>query len=1081
MSGPGGDFPGRRPGSRPDCRRRMGSVAGGTSRKFRTRGTGVRAHAPATLLAAALTAVLLSAAVERYGPIRAPTLDGDVFGSAGADNYGSCRGVVPSPTACQLWAAEGRRTLRLSQQASRGWWLLLLLSLSGNTDYNPGPDLRIYSQNVNSLKGKLGTLRTHAGELAGFDALCLVETKMAPGLPSDSELQLGLGGYTWFRRDRTANGGGVACAVKASLSPVHRPDLETDCESLVVQLGTSRAAYLAVCYRPPSQNQAMQKIADLLRGLHATGRPFLLTGDLNLPELTWDAGEPTYRSRTARAELFIDALTACEAEQSVAAPTRGGNFLDLVVSRGGAVDSKVRGKIFDADHEALETHFTADLGAPPRATRTRVYNYKRADFAKLRQSLRLLPWNLLTDLDVNEATLMFYDLTFEAIQDCVPLIELRRKFPPWYDRTVRDLLKRKEKAQKRKKVSPTEENIRAHSAARAEFKRHADQSYRSYLLGLIREFKDNPKRYWSFVKSLKSCASASPVLEWGGRAVTDLVARANVFNACFAKKFSAPHAGPLPEPPVLNAPGLSTFVVPPGRVAQLLRELSPHKACGPDGLSARIMHECADELAIPLEIICNLSVRSGVFPTIWKRANVIPVYKKGSKKLPENYRPVSLLAISSKVLEKVVCEGLLRACLPALPDSQHGFLPKRSCVTNLTCFMDHCWLSLAKGLQTDAIYTDYSSAFTSVSHRLLLHKLRHSFNITGLAHSWIDSYLSHRSQRVILDGKHSDWIPVQSGVPEGSILGPILFSCYVADLPSQIQTSSLSYADDVKIFHRIQCPADVHSLQADLNRLSDWSKTWHLKLNPAKCKSVTFTLRTSPIASPYFLDGQELERCTQISDLGVVLDSRLTFGAHVDACVSKANRMLGLLMRSMQVSHRARLPYFDHRAVMAAYNAHVRSTLEYASVIWSGAAPTHLARLERLQHRFLMWLGAKTHSRCSMDYDSLLRHFRCTSIKARFVQTDLKYLHSVFAGRLDCGHLVSMFSLHVPGRRSRQTGLFNVPFGRVDTVKNGLTVRIPKLVNDFLCKYPGEDIFLPTRHYITNIRAYSCSLGTYMM
>ena len=116
-----------------------------------------------------------------------------------------------------------------------------------------------------------------------------------------------------------------------------------------------------------------------------------------------------------------------------------------------------------------------------------------------------------------------------------------------------------------------------------------------------------------------------------------------------------------------------------------------------------------------------------VFPSAWKRANVIPVFKKGSKKLPENYRPVSLLALSSKVLEKVVCEALLPACLPALPDSQHGFLPNRSCVTNLACFTDHCWTSLASGVQTDAIYTDYSSAFTSVSHRLLLLKLKHSF------------------------------------------------------------------------------------------------------------------------------------------------------------------------------------------------------------------------------------------------------------------------------------------------------------------------------------------------------------------
>ncbi|KAF0289802.1 hypothetical protein FJT64_011975 [Amphibalanus amphitrite] len=317
---------------------------------------------------------------------------------------------------------------------------------------NPGPALRLYSQNVNSLKRKLGTLRTHAGELAEFDALCFVETKMAPGLPTDSELQLGLEGFTWFRRDRTANGGGVACAVKASLSPVHRPDLETDCESLVVQLGSGRAAYLAICYRPPSQNEATQKIADLLRGLHATGHPFLLTGDLNLPELTWEDGEPTYRSRTARAELFIDALTTCEAEQSVTAPTRGGNFLDLVVTRGGAAHSRVRDRIFDADHEAVETRFTVDLGVPPRVTRTRVYNYKRADFAALRQSLRLLPWSVLWDFNVNDATMMFYDLTFAAIQDFVPLVELRRKYPPWYDRTVRDLLKRKEMAQKRKKT-----------------------------------------------------------------------------------------------------------------------------------------------------------------------------------------------------------------------------------------------------------------------------------------------------------------------------------------------------------------------------------------------------------------------------------------------------------------------------------------------------------------------------------------------------------------------------------------------------------------------------------------------------
>ena len=372
------------------------------------------------------------------------------------------------------------------------------------------------------------------------------------------------------------------------------------------------------------------------------------------------------------------------------APTRCGNFLNLVVSRGGAVDSEVRDKIFDADHEAVETRFIVDVGAAPRTTRTRVYDYERADFAGLRRALRLLPWNMLNNLDVNDALSMFYDLAFAAINEYVPMIELRRKFPPWYDRHVRDLLKEKERAQKRKKANLTEANIQAHSAARADFKRQANHSYRSYLLGLIHEFKDNPKRYWSFVKSLKSCTSMSAVLEWRGRVVTEVVARANTFNACFSQKFSDPHVGPLPEPPALNAPGLASFDIPPGRVAQLLRDLSPHKACGPDGLGARIIRECSEELSVPLEMICRLSARSGVFPSAWKRANVIPVFKKGSKKLPENYRPVSLLAICSKVLEKVVCEALFRACLPALPDSQHGFLPNRSCTTNLACFTDHC-------------------------------------------------------------------------------------------------------------------------------------------------------------------------------------------------------------------------------------------------------------------------------------------------------------------------------------------------------------------------------------------------------
>ena len=224
-----------------------------------------------------------------------------------------------------------------------------------------------------------------------------------------------------------------------------------------------------------------------------------------------------------------------------------------------------------------------------------------------------------------------------------------------------------------------------------------------------------------------------------------------------------------------------------------------------------------------------------------------------------------------------------------------------------------------------------------------------------------------------------------------------MFTCYVADLLTHITTSSLSYADDVKIFSRVNNTKDAHALQADLDRLSAWSQTWHLRLNPAKCKFITFTLRSSPFLFSYVLDGHHLERCVRIRDLGVILDTKLTFADHIDATVSKANRMLGLLMRSMQTSvsqHRTR---FDQAASLAAYKAHVRSVLEYGSFIWSGAAITHLRRLERLQHRFLMWLGSKTRATCPpLDYASLLKLFGCPSVKSRIIQMDLKFMRSVF-------------------------------------------------------------------------------------
>ena len=240
-------------------------------------------------------------------------------------------------------------------------------------------------------------------------------------------------------------------------------------------------------------------------------------------------------------------------------------------------------------------------------------------------------------------------------------------------------------------------------------------------------------------------------LECDGQVVTGDMARTECFSRPFAEKCSDPTLHTYPACLSYNIDTLEHFTVMHETVLGVLRSLDVHKACGPDGLKARILSECADEFAVPLTKLCVLYFKQEKFPATWKRAHVTPVYKKGDRKDPANYRPVSLLSICSKVMERVVCDQLITHVAPVLSPPQHGFLAGRSCETNLTCLVKQLWDGITAGYQTDAIYADYSSVFTSVNHSLLLHKLHHPYHLSGPALRWFESYLCVREQRVVLE------------------------------------------------------------------------------------------------------------------------------------------------------------------------------------------------------------------------------------------------------------------------------------------------------------------------------------------
>jgi len=244
-------------------------------------------------------------------------------------------------------------------------------------------------------------------------------------------------------------------------------------------------------------------------------------------------------------------------------------------------------------------------------------------------------------------------------------------------------------------------------------------------------------------------------------------------------------------------------------VLKHLQGLKPDKSPGPDMIHPRVLKECAHQLAYPLFCLFRRSLDEGNIPKDWKSGNVIPVYKKGSRTSVDNYRPVSLTSVICKVMEKLLRKPLLDHMFDNdfISDSQHGFIPGRSCTTQLLEVLDKWTDILDSGGALDVIYLDLAKAFDPVPHRRLLLKLQ-SYAINGTYLSWISSFLLVHCQRVMVSGTGSKWESVLSGVPQGSVLGPVLFVCYINDMPNTVSSFIYMYADDTKLGRRVATAED---------------------------------------------------------------------------------------------------------------------------------------------------------------------------------------------------------------------------------------------------------------------------------
>ena len=343
---------------------------------------------------------------------------------------------------------------------------------------------------------------------------------------------------------------------------------------------------------------------------------------------------------------------------------------------------------------------------------------------------------------------------------------------------------------------------------------------------------------------------------------------------------------------------LGQLIVTPTMVAMKIRDMKDNKSPGVDGIPPKLLLEIVEQISIPLATVFNLSLEEGIVPLEWKEANIIPLFKKGSRNKSENYRPVSLTSVICKLLERLIKDHLVDFLVKnkLINPSQHGFLKARSCLTNMLCFLEDVTKWLDEGSPVDIIYLDFKKAFDKVPHQRLLLKLKAHGIGNGMI-NWIEKWLIDRRQRVVVDGEVSNWKAVLSGVPQGSVLGPILFLIYINDLDDDITSKVLKFADDTKVFRKIKSDADKQHLQDDLNKLIEWSEKWQMLFNFGKCKCL-HTGHGNEDAQ-YTMGDTVLNTTLKEKDLGLTISADMKVSEQCGIAAAKGNQILGLIRRNI--------------------------------------------------------------------------------------------------------------------------------------------------------------------------------------
>jgi hypothetical protein len=475
------------------------------------------------------------------------------------------------------------------------------------------------------------------------------------------------------------------------------------------------------------------------------------------------------------------------------------------------------------------------------------------------------------------------------------------------------------------------------------------------------------REFWSLAKSVSSnfCNSSfPPLIHPDGSISIDPKSKADSFANLFSENSTLDDSNASPS----NYPAATATMTPikfrSRKIRQILLNLVTNKSNGPDGIPAIVLKRCAPELAPTLSKLFQLSLSTGVYPSSWKSAIIHPIPKKGDPSNPSNYRPIAVTSILSKVMESAINSQLLSFLESSslLSDHQYGFRQARS-TGDLLSYVTNCWSSALESFgESRVVALDISKAFDRVWHKGLIAKLP-MFGIHPKLISWIADFLSCRSIAVRIDGAISNQLPINSGVPQGSVISPTLFLLYINDLLSITSNPIHSYADDSNLHNsstyesqtassnslNTNRASSAASLNSDLDAIVNWGSTNLVSFNHSKTQSLLISNKRNLTVPSISMSGSNLTQSNSISMLGIVVTSDLSWKSHIVSISKRAARKLGFLFRAKK--------FFTPSQLLILYKSQVRPLMEYCCHIWGGAPASALAILDRLQSKAIRLIG----------------------------------------------------------------------------------------------------------------------------